>query len=159
MASVASTLHSFPNYSYDMGLFKKYVCSCECIYDLFGRVRNNTRYVHAMYDDGFEELYKPTYGTSMPEVIYHDSYRQMYAARTTINKNCETSDGKEPAGTTPHETNHTLQKRDPLPITLPPSASDITLASDSDSYYSETDSLNFIVSESDLPDQDVWDIL
>lgn len=149
-----------------MDEFKKYVCGCECIYNLFRLPKDNTHYVQTGQQDGFEDLYKPSYGTPMPEVIYHDSHRKNCHANTIVDiesfGSCKESPHYNDTASPFSKKHSVFQPCDSSPMTLPPpTLSHIALASDSDSYHSETDtdSLDFIVPETDLPERDVWDIL
>ena len=155
------SLHTFvtsPQFRRDMSVFRKYICECPCIYDLFGLSRNKTPYVHFTNENQFEydDLYKPVvYGTepSAPEVIYHHHHHP------TSNESSPDIIIDVPDNNIAEQTHYADE------LTLPPLALVHVDLSDTDSdgsvvsQQSHDSSIDIIVAERDLPEKDEWDIL
>lgn len=150
-----------------LNIFKKYICACDCIYELFGV--HKTQYITVENNphnnnNNFDDLYSSNgYGTQcvhIPEVVHHTINTQCITDKEHIDTVINIYNTKESINQFTY--NHVLNKPS---ISLPPTAlSPITTSSnidsqDSDSQDSDSNSIDFIVPEQDLPEREVWDIL
>lgn len=146
----------------NMNTFKKYVCACECIYNIFGVSRTQYVKVEEADEHDFDDLYQSSYGTRthIPEVVHHitvkntqciDEKKDPDSILSLYNTNTKES--------TNRFTDNKL-KITPSMISLPLAAlSPIMESSDTDSQHSDSNSIDFIVPDKDLPERDAWDIL
>jgi len=177
-------------FEHDMQVFKKYICACSCIYDLFGLPRNDlpTPYIDFTREHDYDDVYTPSrhsYGTPMPEVVYHRPPRDMSIPEVVVEE-CSDEDGSGSEFTEPDThnvmatngwTEHTHYVDT---LTLPPlqmshteltddssegsEVSEVSSVSSVTSHHSTdttdtTNSIDIIVPDDDLPERDVWDIL
>lgn len=172
-------------FQHDMDVFRKYVCSCSCIYDLFGLPRAHTPYVPFTREQDFEDLYtsngygsalpevvhNASYGSTLPEVVHHHPPRNLSIPEVIVEEPEESND--EESGDTPELNMYRdLWERPPLtlshvecgPVQSPSQRSSHSqqsldsMESIATSHASEL-SVDIVVSEDDLPERDAWDIV
>ena len=171
-------------FEHDMQVFKKYICACSCIYDLFGLPRNHTPtpYIDFTRAHDCDDVYTPSihsYGTPTPEVVYHRPPRDMSIPEVVVEEYSD-KDGSGSEFTEPdtHKVTATNGWTEYTPyedtLTLPPlqmshteltdESSEVSSVSSVTSHHSTdttntTDSIDIVVPDDDLPERDVWDIL
>lgn len=155
----------------DMKVFKKYICECRCLYDMFGFTKQDTTYIHFPIDIENPHIYHPTaFGTcyntaSVPEVIHHQPtpvqipeiiIEEEYVSSDENDDENDDDDGEKIPKLPPH----------------PPSLSTICVSSSSDSLSDilspqSNESLDIVEAEHDLQvstesshtERDSWHIL
>jgi hypothetical protein len=172
------------NFQHDMRVFKKYVCSCSCIYDLFGHPRTNTPYVPFTREHDFDDLYTSNgYGSVpevvgnasygfMPEVVHHRPPRNISIPEVIMEEAEGSNDEESGDASKLMMCGDVVCERPPLTLfhtdersvqSLSPRSnhSQQSLDSVESTATSHTSdwSVDIVVPDDDLPDRDAWDIV
>lgn len=159
------------SFQHDMNVFRKYVCACSCIYDLFGLSRTHTPYLPFTREQDFEDLYtRASYGSTLPEVVHHRPQRNLSIPEVIME---ESEESNEESDDTP-ELNVYRDLWEKPPLTLyhgkcGPAQSPSALSSHSQQSLESVESVatshtsewsvDIVVPDDDLPERDTWDIV